>query len=79
MGSDIILVRRDLLAFWLMGDTPSSNPPSRGNLEQCTSCSSEVNPETFYLYLATLIFKNYEIIQKCAKNKRLHKKELFSV
>ena len=58
LGSDKILVRRDLPTFWLMGrGSPSSSPPTRGNPDTCLSCSSDISPETFYLYLATLIVK----------------------
>ena len=73
-------VRQDLPTFWLMeGHSLLRSPSARGNPETCMSWSSEISRETFYLNLATLIVKKYEIIQNCTQNKRLHEKQLFHV
>ena len=43
--------------------------PTKRNPDTCMSCYSEINPETFYFYLATLIVKIYKVVQNCAGNK----------
>ena len=65
--------------FANIGGIPSSSLTTRGNPETCMSCYSEISPETFYLYLATLIIKNYKIVQNLPGNERLHKEQLLPV